>query len=187
MSTITAGLVAAEYFRRFPGRFYSMHLQDVDMNTPARQGEGHPQVAMGKGSIDWREDFRRGQGGRGQELLRRAKLGTHPTKRCVSEDPERLTSGSKPGSSRESRARHPPESLVAGQSGYFVARPERRLSVGFRPRMSTRGQEKGPLTVGYAQSRSRGAHPCQPNGNVASPSISPKFFLCQVNHVRPLR
>ena len=57
MSTLTAGLVAAEYFRRFPGRFYSMHLQDVDMNTPARQGEGHPQVAMGKGSIDWRRTF----------------------------------------------------------------------------------------------------------------------------------
>src|SRR5216683_558189 len=28
MSTITAGLVAADYFNRYPGRFYSMHLQD---------------------------------------------------------------------------------------------------------------------------------------------------------------
>ena len=35
MSTITAGLVGAEYFLKYPGRFYSMHLQDVDMNAPA--------------------------------------------------------------------------------------------------------------------------------------------------------
>ena len=31
MSTITAGLVAADYFMKYPGRFNSMHLQDVDM------------------------------------------------------------------------------------------------------------------------------------------------------------
>jgi len=53
MSTITAGLVAAEYFLRFPGRFYSMHLQDVDMRREGR----HPQVALGKGSIDWVKTF----------------------------------------------------------------------------------------------------------------------------------
>ena len=52
MSTITAGLVAAEYFLRYPGRFYSMHLQDVDMHR-----EGHPQVALGQGSIDWVKTF----------------------------------------------------------------------------------------------------------------------------------
>ena len=34
MSTITAGLVAAEYFLKYPGRFFSMHLQDVDMSAP---------------------------------------------------------------------------------------------------------------------------------------------------------
>src|SRR5436190_21839459 len=34
MSTITAGLIAAEYFLKYPGRFISMHLQDVDMNAP---------------------------------------------------------------------------------------------------------------------------------------------------------
>jgi hypothetical protein len=45
MSTITAGLVGAEYLHQHPGRFNSMHLQDVDMNAPApsprvrRQGE----------------------------------------------------------------------------------------------------------------------------------------------------
>jgi len=52
MSTITAGLVAAEYFLRYPGRFYSMHLQDVDMHR-----EGRPQVALGQGSIDWVKTF----------------------------------------------------------------------------------------------------------------------------------
>jgi sugar phosphate isomerase/epimerase len=53
MSTITAGLVAADYFTRYPGRFYSMHLQDIDM-----KGEGkHPQVALGQGSIDWVKTF----------------------------------------------------------------------------------------------------------------------------------
>ena len=33
MSTITPGFVAAEYFTKYPGRFISMHLQDVDMNA----------------------------------------------------------------------------------------------------------------------------------------------------------
>jgi sugar phosphate isomerase/epimerase len=53
MSTITAGLVAADYFTRYPGRFYSMHLQDVDMS---HEGQ-HPQVALGQGGIDWVKTF----------------------------------------------------------------------------------------------------------------------------------
>ena len=67
MSTITAGLVAAEYFLKYPGRFFSMHLQDVDMKAPipvpslegevVGRGGQHPQVAMGKGSIDWVKTF----------------------------------------------------------------------------------------------------------------------------------
>lgn len=67
MSTITAGLVAAEYFVKYPGRFHSMHLQDIDMNAPVpppkatksgRRGGGRrPQVAMGKGTIDWVKTF----------------------------------------------------------------------------------------------------------------------------------
>ena len=69
MSTITAGFVAAEYFLKYPGRFYSMHLQDIDMNAPvpapspkkgARKGRGggrRPQVAVGQGSIDWVKTF----------------------------------------------------------------------------------------------------------------------------------
>ena len=61
MSTITAGFVAAEYFTKYPGRFYSIHLQDIDMNAePAATGHGparKPQVPMGKGSIDWKKTF----------------------------------------------------------------------------------------------------------------------------------
>jgi len=52
MSTITASLVAADYFTKYPGRFCSMHLQDVDLNAP-----GQPQVALGQGSIDWVKTF----------------------------------------------------------------------------------------------------------------------------------
>ena len=70
MSTITAGLVAADYFTKYPGRFISMHLQDVDMNAPVRPAatEGAPAgrgAAAGdarrfrsdKGSIDWVKTF----------------------------------------------------------------------------------------------------------------------------------
>src|SRR4051794_9807533 len=66
MSTITAGFVAAEYFTKYPGRFFSMHLQDIDMKAPApAAAEGaataarprYPQVGMGKGSIDWVKTF----------------------------------------------------------------------------------------------------------------------------------
>ena len=68
MSTITSGLVAAEYFLKYPGRFNSMHLQDVDMNTPVpapppkgvpagRRGGRRPQVALGQGTIDWVKTF----------------------------------------------------------------------------------------------------------------------------------
>ncbi len=71
MSSITAGLVGADYFLKYPGRFMSMHVQDVDMNapiTPPPQKEGtpaargprggrRPQVAVGKGTIDWVKTF----------------------------------------------------------------------------------------------------------------------------------
>jgi sugar phosphate isomerase/epimerase len=71
MSTITAGLVGADYFTKYPGRFISMHLQDVDMNAPApppppppapgergRGGRGgRPQKPVGQGTIDWIKTF----------------------------------------------------------------------------------------------------------------------------------
>lgn len=64
MSTISAGLVGADYFRRYPGRFFSMHLQDVDMSAKPEPGGGpasrerYPQVPVGQGSIDWVETFK---------------------------------------------------------------------------------------------------------------------------------
>jgi len=58
MSTITAGLVGADYFMKYPGRFYSMHLQDIDMKGQSGGAGGRfPQVALGKGSIDWAKTF----------------------------------------------------------------------------------------------------------------------------------
>jgi sugar phosphate isomerase/epimerase len=63
MATITAGFVAADYFLKYPGRFNSMHLQDVDMNAsaPAKgeagRGGRRPQVSVGQGSIDWVKTF----------------------------------------------------------------------------------------------------------------------------------
>ena len=59
MSTISQGFVAHEYFTKYPGRFFSMHVQDVDLNaTPGSQGRGAGvQVPVGKGSIDWAKTF----------------------------------------------------------------------------------------------------------------------------------
>jgi sugar phosphate isomerase/epimerase len=73
MSTIGQGFVAHEYFTKYPGRFFSMHVQDVDLNAtpppappppagaPARGGGGGRgrgmQTSVGKGSIDWVKTF----------------------------------------------------------------------------------------------------------------------------------
>ena len=60
MSAIKLGFVGAEYFLKYPGRFYSMHLQDVDMNAPASpdtKAGRRPQVALGQGTIDWEKTF----------------------------------------------------------------------------------------------------------------------------------
>ena len=69
MSTIARGFVAHEYFTKYPGRFFSIHLQDVDLNaTPPPPPAGQPprpnaparrgvQTALGRGSIDWAKTF----------------------------------------------------------------------------------------------------------------------------------
>lgn len=49
-STIANGYVAADYFRKYPGRFVSMHVQDW---SPQAKKE----VAVGTGSIDWKDTF----------------------------------------------------------------------------------------------------------------------------------
>ena len=74
MSTIGQGFVADEYFTKHPGRFISMHVQDVDLNAtppppppgadagrggPAGRGRGRGmQTSVGKGSIDWVKTFK---------------------------------------------------------------------------------------------------------------------------------
>ncbi len=66
MSTISAGLVGADYFTKHPGRFFSMHLQDIYMkpappssekSSGRQRGPRYPQVPLGKGSIDWVKTF----------------------------------------------------------------------------------------------------------------------------------
>jgi sugar phosphate isomerase/epimerase len=58
MSTISQGFIAHEYFTRYPGRFFSMHVQDVDLNAAPPSGRGGgTQTAVGKGSIDWIKTF----------------------------------------------------------------------------------------------------------------------------------
>src|SRR5262249_38355620 len=59
MSTISQGFVAHEYFTKYPGRFYSMHIQDIDLQVPppAARGTAGVQVPVGKGSIDWVKTF----------------------------------------------------------------------------------------------------------------------------------
>ncbi len=49
-STISQGYDAAEYFMKYPGRFFSMHVQDW---SPATKKT----VAVGQGSLDWKKIF----------------------------------------------------------------------------------------------------------------------------------
>jgi sugar phosphate isomerase/epimerase len=50
VSVIDHGYEAATYFKKYPGRFLSVHLQDWD---PA----GKKQVAVGKGIVNWKKTF----------------------------------------------------------------------------------------------------------------------------------
>ena len=40
MSTYNVGMVAAEYFKKYPGRFFSMHVQDLDLHRRGRTPVG---------------------------------------------------------------------------------------------------------------------------------------------------
>jgi sugar phosphate isomerase/epimerase len=48
MSTIARGFEAAEYFLKYPGRFFSMHLLDWNATTQSA-------AAVGQGTIDWKK------------------------------------------------------------------------------------------------------------------------------------
>ena len=47
---IIMGYKAADYFRKYPGRFISAHLYDWT-------GTGEEQVPVGQGKVDWKEFF----------------------------------------------------------------------------------------------------------------------------------
>jgi sugar phosphate isomerase/epimerase len=62
MSTYNVGMVATEYFKKYPGRFFSMHVQDLDIKagrTPVVNGRGggFAQTSVGKGGLDWAGTF----------------------------------------------------------------------------------------------------------------------------------
>jgi sugar phosphate isomerase/epimerase len=62
MSTYNVGMVATEYFKKYPGRVFSMHVQDLDLKaarTPVVNGRGggFPQTSVGKGGLDWAGTF----------------------------------------------------------------------------------------------------------------------------------
>jgi len=62
MSTYNSGMIAAEYFAKYPTRFFSMHVQDLDIKagrTPVVNGRGggYPQTPVGKGGLDWAATF----------------------------------------------------------------------------------------------------------------------------------
>jgi sugar phosphate isomerase/epimerase len=50
VSVISQGYKAADYFKKYPGRFVSIHLQDW---IPGQRGS----VAIGTGKVDWKELF----------------------------------------------------------------------------------------------------------------------------------
>jgi len=59
------------YFKKYPGRFISMHLQGVNLKAPAPpppapgqgRGPGIPQLPVGKDDIDWKKVFTAAKGG----------------------------------------------------------------------------------------------------------------------------
>ena len=61
MSTINSGMIEADYFTKYPTRFFSMHIQDIDTNTevPGRGGRRttHPQKPVGQRTINWKATF----------------------------------------------------------------------------------------------------------------------------------
>lgn len=55
VSTLQQGYNAVDYFRKYPGRFLSMHCQDW-VKDPSTES-GFRQVPIGKGVVDWKAVF----------------------------------------------------------------------------------------------------------------------------------
>ena len=99
VSTIRSGMVAAEYFTKHPGRFISMHLQDLDLNAPpapptaAGRGGGPPARPIGQGSIDWVGDVQGREDRRRAELLRGDEHRPDEGERAVPQGADGLATG----------------------------------------------------------------------------------------------
>ena len=103
MSTISRGFVAHEYLDKYPGRFISMHLQDVDLNCHAatatrraarpasRRAWARRADRPWQGQHRLDQDVPGGKDGRREELLRRAEHGSDEGKRRVPEDADGMT------------------------------------------------------------------------------------------------
>ncbi|HRH48670.1 MAG TPA: TIM barrel protein [Panacibacter sp.] len=57
VAAITSGYKAQDYFRKFPGRFISAHLQDYSPSDHTKQ------VVMGTGIVDWKDFFEAAKAG----------------------------------------------------------------------------------------------------------------------------
>ena len=178
MSTISRGFVAHEYFTKYPGRFFSMHVQDVDMKaTPAgadlrRQG----QHRLG-------EDVPGGEGRRREELLRRAEHGADEAERGVPEDLDSLNDCLEGGAMRGS-------SLAFGcwPTISLVVAAALREARSRRWRRNPCRNRRRPPAVPSRRHRSRAARPstrqsCAPchgatlGGGTAPPLTGPSFEL----------
>ena len=103
MSTISARLRRADYFMKYPGRFFSMHLQDIDMNATPPPPAGRPagaartpaaaaasQTAVGKGTIDWAKTFAAAKTGGVKNYFVEQNDGADEGERRVPQDVYRL-------------------------------------------------------------------------------------------------
>ena len=120
MSTYNSGMIAAEYFAGYPTRFFSMHVQDLDIKagrTPVVNGRGggYPQTSVGKGEPRLGRDVRGGkESGRHQELLRRAG-DADDDRECRGSQGDESVAGWIQGSSQSGvigTARYPPRCLT---------------------------------------------------------------------------
>jgi hypothetical protein len=74
VSTISRGFDAAEYFTKYPGRFFSMHVQGWSAKTRKEMPVGHAGLE---------ENFHGGKNGRSEELLRRDGPGVDESQRSL--------------------------------------------------------------------------------------------------------
>ena len=83
VSTISNGYDAAEYFTKYAGRFFSMHVQGWS-------AEARKIMPVGQDTLDWRRIFTAAKTGGVQELLRRNESGDDEGERSLPSRPPGL-------------------------------------------------------------------------------------------------